>query len=360
MTSIELIPIKIKYTLVFFLLLFLNSCRQHETIDIPEIVYDGREAVGVKFYSNKETTDLHITLDGEDNPAVLGSLLWKTDHFEFIPLIPFTPGQTYNLKAADEVLVSFDIPLVSKENGRLLHWYPKNDTVPQNLLKMHFSFSEPMNEVQDPLEYITVKNLSTNEKIPVFLSLENPLWNEDHTELTLWLDPGRIKKDLIPNKESGMPLTENNKYEIVIADTWPTASGASLEDSYTRTIFVSGIDSIKPVVENIQLNKITKDTRNILDINFNDSWDIVVAIDAIQILTDDGSMIEGFMEPAENFEGLSFKPHKNWKLGNYKVQIETRAEDLAGNNLLRLFDTDLTTNKEISENEFVTIPFEVN
>ena len=32
-----------------------------------------------------------------------------------------------------------------------------------------------------------------------FLDLQPELWNDDATELTLWLDPGRIKLDLIPN-----------------------------------------------------------------------------------------------------------------------------------------------------------------
>ena len=34
----------------------------------------------------------------------------------------------------------------------------------------------------------------------IFLELENELWNPEHTQLTLWLDPGRIKRDLIPNQ----------------------------------------------------------------------------------------------------------------------------------------------------------------
>ena len=39
-----------------------------------------------------------------------------------------------------------------------------------------------------------------------FLDLQPELWNAEGTVLTLWLDPGRIKRDLIPNKELGIPL----------------------------------------------------------------------------------------------------------------------------------------------------------
>ncbi|WP_455170338.1 hypothetical protein [Aegicerativicinus sediminis] len=359
MNSIELKPGKIKYTLIFFLLLIFWSCRQHKTIDIPEIVYEGREAVSVKFYSNEETTDLHVTIKGDQNPPILGNLLWKTDHFEFVPLIPFTPGLTYSLKSKEEELISFEIPLQSKQNARLQYWFPQKDTVPQNLLKMYLGFSEQMNKVQDPLQYIKVKDLSNGEVVPIFLSLENHLWNKDNTELTLWLDPGRIKKDLIPNKESGTPLIANKKYEFIISEQWPTASGASLDHSYSRTFIVTAADNNKLDINKIQLNSIQSNTLRNLNINFNDTWDLIVAMDAIQILKENGDFVEGELEPVQNLYGLKFKPHKNWQPGKYAILIETRAEDLAGNNLLRLFDTDLTSNEEIPNNESIIIPFEV-
>ena len=71
-----------------------------------------------------------------------------------------------------------------------------------------------MQEVRNSLEYIKVINLNTQKEEDIFLTLETELWNADHTELTLWLDPGRIKKDLIPNQKLGIPIKNGNSYEL--------------------------------------------------------------------------------------------------------------------------------------------------
>jgi len=47
----------------------------------------------------------------------------------------------------------------------------------------------------------------------------------------------------------------------------------------------------------------------------------------------------------------------NWNKGNYKLLIEAKLEDLAGNNLNRLFDTDITQATNITK---VTFRYHMN
>ena len=56
------------------------------------------------------------------------------------------------------------------------------------------------------LENITVIKNGKDTIPSIFLDLQPELWNKERTILTLWLDPGRIKRDLQPNKKLGLPL----------------------------------------------------------------------------------------------------------------------------------------------------------
>ena len=77
--------------------------------------------------------------------------------------------------------------------------------MPENLLKIYLRFSHPMREGQSDKYISLIKN--GKDTLPdVFLNLQPELWNEDRTVLTVWLDPGRIKRDLQPNLKLGNPL----------------------------------------------------------------------------------------------------------------------------------------------------------
>ena len=49
----------------------------------------------------------------------------------------------------------------------------------------------------------------------VFLTMDPELWDPERRRLTLLLDPGRIKRGLVPNLEAGYPLNEGNPDHLV-------------------------------------------------------------------------------------------------------------------------------------------------
>ncbi len=51
--------------------------------------------------------------------------------------------------------------------------------------------------------------------------------------------------------------------------------------------------------------------------------------------------------------GFLFTPEKPWETGLYKLQVESRLADLAGNNLNRLFDVDLQSRKSIKSSQSI-------
>ena len=88
--------------------------------------------------------------------------------------------------------------------------------------------------------------------------------------------------------------------------------------------------------------------------------DAVLAIEAIQMLDPDRNVVPGREYLLEEETLYEFSPDQTWHTGNYIIQIETRLEDLAGNNINRLFDQEISNQKAIeAEREVVELTFRV-
>jgi hypothetical protein len=77
--------------------------------------------------------------------------------------------------------------------------------------------------------------------------------------------------------------------------------------------------------------------------------DYLVARNAIHILDKNKKEVEGTYKVIYGEDQIAFTPDSAWVKGEYYLQAEGRLEDLAGNNLDRLFDND-NTQKIVKEN----------
>src|SRR5688500_13348437 len=96
------------------------------------------------------------------------------------------------------------------------------------------------------LEHIALIKNNQDTVDKVFLNLQPELWNKDRTMLTLWLDPGRIKRDLQPNKMMGEPLQLASNYQLVIGQDWRDVDGLSLKQVYHKNFMVAQRDTLSP------------------------------------------------------------------------------------------------------------------
>ncbi|MDX1470981.1 MAG: Ig-like domain-containing protein [Flavobacteriaceae bacterium] len=295
----------------------------------------------IKFES--EIEDFDIYLSEEETIPVLGSKSHEGNLHVFTPAVPFSPGSNFEIRSDSVILAKFSVKIDSAlSRPEILHIYPTTDTIPQNLLKIYIEFSEPMQNIGSTNEFIEVWNLSTQKQVPIFLKLENELWNQDRSMLTLWLDPGRIKKDLIPNREMGMPLEAENLYEIRVSQKWQSAKGNELPEDYFKRLYVIKEDKSKPIPKQWKLHLPDIGSHDILKIDFNEVMDSQLALETISIFNDKQQELRGDFQLQSNETGITFEPLQNWDKGTYMIKIEARLEDLAGNNLNRLFDTDLS------------------
>ena len=333
---------KIKYSLVFFCALLLNfQCKKQKEVDKFELSYEDGKAIAFSYSWDEDPSELQIFVRGEQQTPVLGTASVSQGRYFFKPIIHFSAGQTYELRNRGDVVTAFTIDNPKGPAPELLAIYPGRDTVPENLLKMYLQFSQPMQEVGEVLNFIKVYDETEAEEVSVFLTLESELWNRTHDRLTLWLDPGRIKTDLIPNKEQGLPLKAGHHYNIHISEQWKNAAGIPLLKGYHKSFYVVGRDSKKPSVEDVQLNIPHADTKSPLELHFNEAMDAILMRESFHVQTSEGILVQGKFELDPKEECIYFEPLNNWKKGDYKILIDAKLEDLAGNNLNYLFDTNV-------------------
>src|SRR5688572_26623856 len=335
---------------VLTFLIFILSCSGHkEGSTTLDIVWENERATGVivpDVYLKEVPTDsintsLRIYLStSESRTAILGDYQNADDGVVFRPLIPFTSGLTYEVSVAGTTIGTIKIPVPQRTDlPALTAIYPSQDTLPENTLKFYLRFSHPMREGQ-ALKHITLLKNGTDTVSGTFLDLQPELWNKDYTLLTLWLDPGRIKRDLQPNKILGVPLERAASYTLVVGSDWADIRGAVIAENFRKDFFVAARDSIRPDVKQWTLKKPKQNTNDPLVIQFNEPLDCILLNEAVRIISEDGNSVDGKIELKNEETVLEFKPESPWAKGSYVVESEERLEDLAGNNLNRLFDRD--------------------
>jgi hypothetical protein len=348
-------------SLIFFGLCLI-ACRQNNNGEIT-IIWSDKQAIGLSIPRSllKEGDDissLKIRLEKKED-AMLGEFKQSGDYIVFESLVPLSPGLSYEILFKNNFLSKVTIPFIeSAEAPTLVAIYPSADTLPENLLKIYFQFSTPMRE-SESLQHISLSSANGDTLDGTFLDLRPELWNKERTVLTVWLDPGRIKRDLIPNQKLGNPLKKGNWYSVNISDRWKDASNRTLLKGYTKKILVADRDSLSPQPQQWKINPPVAGSAEPVTINTNEALDYFLLGETIKVINDKGSEIAGKFKIEGKETYVEFTPNVSWQAGNYRLRIASYLEDLAGNNLQRLFDRDVNLNTEKKSQDFVDVNFTI-
>lgn len=357
------IRLSILLSLIFFVL-FTTACRQNskETIDI---IWKDKKPIGVSVPKSllKKTDSfpvlLKIRLENQSD-LMLGEYIEQSDHILFKPLLPLSHGLSYEVYFSEEFLDKVTVPTMDAgEASKLVAIYPSADTVPENLLKIYLRFSAPMRE-GEALEHINLTNSSGDTLYGTFLDLRPELWNKERTVLTLWLDPGRIKRDLVPNQELGNPLKNGSQYVVNVSDRWKDANNLALPKNYSKRIVVTSRDSLSPHPQQWKIDLPSSGTVEPLTINTNEALDYFLLGETIKVLNDKDILIAGSLKISNQEKIVRFIPDSPWLPGIYSIRIASYLEDLAGNNLQRPFDRDVQAGLKLKEQEFTDRKFTIN
>jgi hypothetical protein len=193
-----------------------------------------------------------------------------------------------------------------------------------------------------------------------FLVLDHGLWDPAHQRFTVLFDPGRIKRGIKANLEQGPPLKTGRKYELVIDAAWPDATGRPLANSFRKVFKVGPADRRSPDYKKWSVLAPLRGTRSPVSLRLEKSLDAALLKRMIVVCDSSGERIEGTIETAGAETEWSFIPTRPWRPGRFEIRINPALEDLAGNNLVRVFDIDLDeVNPHKQHLKFVRLEFSV-
>jgi len=348
----------LQYSLVFFLCI-IAACQTQKTDKIKLVWKNGQAtAILIPDYlvEDMDRYPLVVSLNGSDR-GILGSFIKTDTGILFQPLIPLSQGMEYGVLQSNRVVGKITVPASAGKAPRVLAIYPQADTVPENLLKFYIEFSEPM-RTGNALDHIFLvdKNRDTLERI--FLDLKPELWDQTDKVLTVWIDPGRIKRDLVLNKELGNPLHSRQAYELVISGNWKDRRGLSLGQNITKKFIAGPHVDAQLDINQWRIAAPGAATTAPLVIHLNHPLDHYLLQESISVLTQTGKPVKGKVTLADKDKAWTFTPDAQWQAGVYKLRVAARLEDLAGNNLNKVFDRDIYKQKK-NDNAYYERHFEV-
>ncbi len=277
-------------------------------------------------------------------PPMMGEIILEDNAIYFKPRFSFRPNKKYvvEINFENKLIKPILIPEIEKiEPTYLVGIFPTTDTWPANQLKIYLHFSAPMG-LGNIYEHIKLLDENGEEVEKPFLEINPPLWDKTQQRLTLWFDPGRIKRHLLPNENMGPPLEENRNYTLVVSKKAKDAFGNNLSLDYKKRFVTTLNDRDKPDVLDWEINFPTTENNDPMMVEFSAPMDRGTLESAIGIIDENGKLINGHVEISDYEKRWLFIPKNNWQAGKYKLMFSEKIEDLAGNNLKRLFDQDIS------------------
>ncbi|MGA3242755.1 MAG: hypothetical protein ABSG03_41460, partial [Bryobacteraceae bacterium] len=294
-----------------------------------------------------------------DIPAMLGSYTVEGAVLTFRPRWPLTPGMhvraVFHLPGEAAVEAAFDTPKSAPAAAtRIEHVYPTADVLPSNTLKLYIYFSAAMRRGEAWQHIRLLDSQGVAVKLP-FLEIDQELWDPANTRLTVLFDPGRIKRGLLPLRESGPNIEEGRQYTLAIGHEWLDANGEPLAANFAKPFRV--VEAERAPVDPAQwrISPPRPGTADALVVDFPRPLDYALLQHAIAV---DG--VSGKVEVARGETQWRFTPEAPWKRAEYRLTVNTTLEDLAGNRVGRAFDVDKF--QEVTaqiQTETVSIPFRI-
>ncbi len=313
---------------------------------LPAIVVEGLEI------GQGDSIDQRISVYfGELNesvlmPELIGDYRKEGHKILFRPKYGFVNGAEYTVVIGSTLGRSgrykVSVPAARNDpSAYVANIYPSTSALPMNQLKFYIEFSKPM-RFGGAAQYIKLYRMP--EKVletEAFLAMSEELWDPEGKRLTVFLDPGRIKRGVQPNLQLGLPLVEGRRYRLVIDKKWTDYKGATLTHDFVKEFTVVAVDRESPVPDDWHVQLPDAGTKEPLQITFNEVMDYGLLHSTIVVVNMENKRVNGTIQLARNEQDWLFTPNRPWGEGKHLIIINAWLEDLAGNNLRRKFDVDL-------------------
>ena len=283
----------------------------------------------------------------DDLPPLLGSYQVDGDVLTFTPRFPLQSGARYRAVLAagaesDQAEWVFAVPEAADIAATVVEQiYPTTDLLPENQLKFYLHFSAAMSRGEAYQRVHLLDEAGERISLP-FLELDQELWDPAGRRLTIFFDPARMKRGLLPHEEVGVPIEDGKTYTLVIEKEWLDARRKPLAASFEKRFRVGPADREPPRVEDWVVTAPVAGGRGDVTVEFPEPLDHALLGRLVRVTTAARrESVSGEIVIDQQETRWRFTPHEAWRAGRYYVEVGTVLEDLAGNTLKRLFEVDV-------------------
>ena len=214
--------------------------------------------------------------------------------------------------------------------------YPSGDVIPENQLRMYVQFSGPMGQ-DGGLNHLVLLDKRGETIDGAMLPLETELWNGDRTRYTVLLDPGRVKREILPNRKMGRALRRGDIVTLVVKSDWPDGWGIPLKADYRKNYRVG--PAIERPLDTAQWRIAAPPggTKDALHVAFPAALDRALLERGLSI-TRAGAAVPGQWRIERGETRAFFDPRDPWTPGDHALVVLAILEDVAGNRIGRAFE----------------------
>jgi hypothetical protein len=307
----------------------------------------------------------------EDVPNVIGDRESLEDGLRFIPRYPFEPGVPFRAILDLRVLgrsgfaelqtLDFSIPSQGGAGGTVVkEVFPSSNVLPENLLRFYVRFSKPMRR-GGPERDIEMLGPDGSPASDVLYRAPVELWDGSMTCLTVLLDPGRLKREVGPNRMLGPPLKSGQRYTLAIGPGMIDVDGCPLRESFRKSFRVSDAVREPIAVERWRIRVPKEGTLEPLVLEFPRPLDWAQLWRGITVASGSGEPIRGQVDIDRGETRSRFAPDAPWLAGAYTALVSPDLEDVCGNTAYGPFDGPLRSADEVARKTGIySIPFVVN
>jgi hypothetical protein len=223
--------------------------------------------------------------------------------------------------------------------------FPSGALIPENLLRFHLRFAQPVNMVQ-PGHCVRLRD-STGELIAhPFVDLPQGLWSADAATLTILMHPGRIKHGLRSSVELGLALRADASYYLEIdthafthrtpSGCWQTVHRFNAGPAINAAIDLRGWEVASPPAF----------TADSLRVRFDRPLDYLSVQTSLLVRDSKGQILDCSITTAADEAQALLTPRANWLPGAYQLLIHPEIEDAAGNRIAHAFEAQIQARGE--------------
>lgn len=286
--------------------------------------------------------------------GISGRYALNDSSLEFRPRFAFDAGRRYRVTFDARQLapirsdtsqlpsvMTFSLPAGNRTpSTHVTAVLPGSDSLPENLLRLYIEFSAPMAR-SGGIDHVQLLDERDRVVTAAFLPLDADFWNRDGTRFTVFLDPGRVKRGILPNEQLGRAIRAGHRYSIVVDSTWLDARGLPLTAPYRRTFQVMAPDERIIDIKAWSITPPPHDTKQALTVVFPRPLDHGLLMRAIGVEHASGEQVFGEVTIAQHETVWRFTPRDAWRRGPYQLLVLSILEDAAGNRIDGPFEVDM-------------------